>query len=58
MNPYLFNSKGLRHLIKPIANELNVDIKNIYKEIINIQPNGDIITKDSRKFKIKLEEYV
>lgn len=58
MNPYLFNSKGLRHLIKPIANELNVNIKNIYKEIIDIQPNGDIITKDSRKFKIKLEEYV
>lgn len=60
MNPYKLNGKAGHYFRNAICNELNLLHSEIYKEVkdlyIDEGGNSIIITKDNKKFKLKLEE--
>jgi hypothetical protein len=56
MNSYKFNGIAGHVFRKALVDNLNITFKNIYREVKDIESNGNIIMKDGRKFKLKLEQ--
>ena len=56
MNSWKLNSTAGHHYRKAICDNLGCEYTNIYKEVKNIAPNGDITSADGRKYKFVLKE--
>jgi len=56
MNAYTFNGQT-GHLVRTaMVQQLEITYREIYSKVLGITPDGVIILKDGRKFKVTLTE--
>lgn len=56
MNSYKLNGRAGHYFRKAVCKGLEIEHTEIYKKVKDISSDGTIITKEGKKYKLKLEE--